>query len=103
MDMTDVRRFDQPQVGTIKLSEAIRIGMLRRPQCSRAFFANGRSCAIGAAYEGLFGTPEGFSARRLYSAFPRIPGRIWAQIITQNDGLDKSREQIADWLEAQGL
>ena len=103
MDMTEVRRFDQAKVGTIKLSEAIRIGAAIRPQCSRSFFYKGRSCAIGAAYEGLYGTTDGFSMGLLDSAFPHVHEGIWAQIITQNDGLRKSREQIADWLKEQGL
>ena len=105
MDMTEVRRFDQAEVGTIKLSEAIRIGAAVRPQCSQAFFADGRSCAIGAAYEGLYGyTTTGYiDMDRMYRAFPCVPGNVWLGIVTRNDCGKQTRESIAGWLEGMGL
>jgi hypothetical protein len=40
-----------------RLSEALRIGARLRPQCTNFVFAHGKSCAIGAAYEAVFGYP----------------------------------------------
>jgi hypothetical protein len=36
-----------------KLSEAIRIGATKRPQCTGDYFDNGGSCALGAAWEAM--------------------------------------------------
>src|ERR1700741_3225132 len=57
MDESIVKHLEQPQVGTLKLSEAMRIGARLRPQCSGYLFNNGASCALGAAYEAVYGYP----------------------------------------------
>lgn len=90
------------RVGTLKLSEAIRIGARLRPQCKRSFFYYGKSCAIGAAIEGI-GLKDADLVRVLRTRFAKawdsgVLNKVYAM---NNSG--QTREQIADWLEAQGL
>jgi len=103
------------QVGKLRLSEAIRTGARARQQCTEKLFLTGRSCAFGAAYEAVFGTPEGVNGvlgfselgLRLASAFPKFfkpsgaPNDLGQEIYGRNDD-GWTREQIADWLESQG-
>lgn len=111
----------------MKLSEAIRKGAEMRPQFSGRWFselADGTvaSCAQGAAYEAVFneipewneepptnlsGYVRGHVARsdewnRLEAAFPGVQGGIFHRIAHKNDR-DWTREEIADWLDEQGL
>ena len=88
----------------IKLSEAIRIGARIRPQCVGAFFRNGASCAWGAAWEGAGGEyNQRLFIEEIMKKFPAFEslGELRKDIADKNDGGD-TREQIADWLEAQG-
>lgn len=48
----------------MRLSEAIRIGSMMRPQTKGHFFDETGSCALGAAYEGTFGKIQ-FDCRKL--------------------------------------
>lgn len=87
------------KVGTLKLSEAIRIGAAMRRQCTGAWW-------VGAAWEGLYGYG---------SRIPPVPGDhdnslmdalgaphgLLSEITRRNDH-GETREQIADWLESQG-
>lgn len=90
-----------------KLSQAIRLGATFRPQCWGSYFAlkDGKiteSCAIGAAGEALFG--ESAAQPLLGGAVMERLGlsqNIIRQVVCLNDTGD-TREQIADWLEAQG-
>ena len=109
--MTDSSHHDERQ-----LAEAIRIGILHRPTQSFGEYYKGRrsSCALGAAYEGLYRLPadaEGIRPQRLDRLFEcldftirrcpagcikRIP--LGAMIVHLNDHHRWSREQIADWV-----
>src|SRR5882762_300527 len=95
-----------------KISEAIRIGARLRPQCTGQMFLHGKSCALGAAYEALYGYPgldvvqmntviEGSCALNwLPKGFPTM-AKYDSAIFMKNDS-GETREQIADWLEALG-
>lgn len=54
MDESETLRWES-QVKPLRLSEAIRIGARIRPQCTSDLFHNGKSCVLGAAYEGATG------------------------------------------------
>ncbi len=55
----------------MRFSEAIRIGARRRPQTKFRLFADGRSCAMGAAIEALTGlTDINIDLSRLRAAYP---------------------------------
>jgi len=91
-----------------KLSQAIRLGATFRPQCKKAFFGkvNGQigSCAFGAAHEALTGeakVPRGRMASKIMERFG-VSNEIGEAIVNRNDA-GETREQIADWLEEQGL
>ena len=102
------------ECGALKLSEAIRMGAKLRPACTGVWFQNGRSCALGAAFESYYGRvadmPKGFPSDQdnalLGKAFPvlRVQRRdtLYGSIFKKNDG-GESREAIADWLESKGL
>jgi len=94
----------------LKLSEAIRVGcQIRKRQCRLAFFREGAgyersSCALGAAWEGWGGSEEDTPATDTDDA-PKafgVPRHVLMRITYMNDFQNYSREQIADWLEAQG-
>ena len=91
------------QVGTLKLSTAIRIGASKRPQIRGRFFNSKGSCALGAAWEGMgFGSED--EHWMIYATVcPKlgIPVPLGEKISAMNDR-GKTREQIADWLESQG-
>lgn len=91
-------------------SQAIRLGASFRPQAFGIMFdADGGSCAIGAAYEavtGIGGFEQNGRATEIYKELEkRFPGseRIGHSIVIFNDGTKFTREQIADWVEEQGL
>lgn len=96
------------------LSEAIRIGATKRPQCIGSLFStsNNGSCALGAAYEGIHPYNEDVSGddieELLYSTFPylcndTIEGVIIVNhILHMNDTKEMTREAIADWLAERG-
>lgn len=108
----------------LSLSAAIRAGAKLRPQAETKFFIDGKSCALGAAYEAAFGRiPQDANSVRgvgfqecgpdLVTAFPQLRefGYVNAKgdqdtldmaIASRND-MGDTREQIADWLAAQGL
>lgn len=93
--------------GTLKLSKAIRIGAALRPhQCRGVFFGHGGSCAMGAAYEAITGktlkegSTDGSFLRGVVPGFDDYGLRF--SIAERNDK-GESREQIAEWLESQGL
>jgi hypothetical protein len=102
----------------MKLSEAIRAGAVKCPQTTGTYYRDGATCALGAAYEGAFGQmpATGYLSvyERLVALFPalRTPydgdgdSESWDlrdAIMHRNDSLGWTREQIADWLESQGL
>lgn len=96
-----------------KLSQAIRLGATFRPQCTNGAFEykDGKtvgSCALGAAYEAVFGIHYKLEPHRditfapLFERFPEVPNHLVPEIARRNDWMGHTREQIADWLEAQG-
>jgi hypothetical protein len=100
-----------------KVSQAIRIGAKLRPQGTAYYFEHGRSCALGAAYEAIYGHPGVECAAgshrdssgemlgvRLGNHFgqPFFNADLDYKIVCKNDS-GWTREQIADWLESQGL
>lgn len=91
-----------------KLSDAIRIGSALRPQCTGAMFKGGGSCALGAAYEALFGYPGDepeSDVGRLYRIKERVlvPFDAFSGIGTYRNDNGWTREAVADWLEALGF
>ena len=101
-----------------ELADAILEGAQRRPEQSFGEYFRGRksSCALGAAYEGLYRLPteaEGIKPRRLDLIFDCLDNEVricpacakkrlplGAIIIHLNDHHQWSREQIATWLRA---
>lgn len=108
MDMTEVKRFDA-QVGTLKLSAAMRVGAKLRPQGRECLFLLGKTCAIGAAMEGRGWIPITMCGDDdLKKYVPELlfnnsshPSDLFGRIGQRNDN-GESRESIADWLESQG-
>ena len=93
----------------LKLSEAIRIGATKRPQmCLGFYFNQGRSCALGAAYEGVTSEyNEDIGFFDITEFFPQLHEMVdntplYNHVIGQNDALMIPREEIADWLETKG-
>ena len=100
----------------IELAEAILTGVKRRPtQSFGSYFGpNGGSCALGAAYEGVYLLPvdahdamprrldrffeclENVSRRCPAGCKNQIP--IGAMIVHLNDDHEWTREQVAAWL-----
>lgn len=99
----------------MKFSEAIRKGCEMVPVQGRSLFFTDlhgritRACAMGAAYLAYWG-PNSPEIEAVLNCFDyvslRIPeweGHIGNRVRTMNDQDNKTREEIADWLEAQGL
>ena len=91
----------------LKLSEAIRLGAMMKPQGFGAYFTGGGSCAIGAALDAI-------GRRRLAEVhWPILMCRLDAAMIPvqmpegcvgtviayMNDDYKWTREEIADWVE----
>lgn len=105
----------------MKLSQAIRNGAKLRPQARLAFFYAGKSCALGAAYEGYYGSTNTsmeevadclsrrFPVLRLLLNKSQVPSCIEGDgkdqyllnnvVTTLNDYKGWTREQVADWVE----
>lgn len=83
---------------TLKPSQAMRVGAALRPQCRGQYFADGGSCALGAMWEGFgkAGNPDSG-----WSEFG-LTEQILTDVVVLNDR-GWTREQIATWLEGQGL
>lgn len=117
------RSPDENLVDERELAKAIRLGAARRPQCFGSYFdERGGSCALGAAYDGMYELPR--QAREpgeivprhlerlfhcLEDVVKRCPERIegtacrkrlplGAMIVHLNDDHGWTREQIAEWL-----
>jgi hypothetical protein len=108
--------------GTKELASAIRAGAARRPdQAFGDYFIGSRaSCALGAAYEGMYRLAKDMDGKRptkdLTSFFDCLEGTIRscpvegckkrlllsAMIVHLNDHHEWSREQIATWVEENG-
>jgi hypothetical protein len=95
----------------MKLSEAIRLGAMLKPQGFAYLHAHGRTCAMGAAYEAVgvdLRSKKARDAQKVAWATNR-PTRcpvchlgfdVMTLAITHvNDSHRWTREQIADWVE----
>lgn len=107
----DIPRFDERE-----LAEAILAGSKRRAQCVGSYFSSdGRSCALGAAFEGIHHLPEVVGAlhprlERLFDCLEYVSRRcpegckktlpLASMIVHLNDDHLWSREAIAEWLSA---
>lgn len=108
-----------------ELAKAIRLGSMRRPQCFGSYFdERGGSCALGAAYDGMYEMPREKrepgeivprNLERLFHCLedvvkkcpetvvaPEVQCRkklpLGAMIVHLNDDHGWTREQIAEWL-----
>ena len=108
--------------GTKELASAIRAGAARRPEQAFGDYFVGRqaSCALGAAYEGIYRLAKDMGGIRptkdLVDFFDCLEGTVRscpvegckkrlllsAMIVHLNDHHEWSREQIAVWLEQNG-
>ena len=115
-------RMGDEHHGTRELAAAIRAGAARRPDQAFGDYFVGRqaSCALGAAYEGMYRLASDMDGQRpttdLTAYFDCLEGTMWncpiegcrkrlllsAMIVHLNDHHAWSREQIASWLEANG-
>jgi hypothetical protein len=111
--------FDTDPDGPKELATAIRSGAKRRPEQAFGDYFIGRqaSCALGAAYEGMYRLPKEMGGQRptkdLVRLFECLEGTVQrcpvkgckkqlllsAMLVHLNDGHQWSREQIAGWLE----
>lgn len=95
-------------------SEAIRAGAKLRPQGFGELHEGGKSCAIGAGREAIYGTLDSeqehydqvralFPYMQSRATCPACPLRLTLFIITYhlNDDHRWTREAIADWLESE--
>ena len=106
MDESVVRHLERPQLGTLKLSDAIRIGHEMIGEMKVWLVCN-TGCALAAAVVGA-GHPKTQQlpyAEEMYSRcqelFPGAPRDLLREISNRHsDGLP--RLQIADWLESIG-
>lgn len=117
--MTSSERTAQDElVDQRELARAIRLGAARRPQCFGSYFdERGGSCALGAAYDGMYELPR--QAREPGEIVPRHLERLFhcledvvkscpldcrkrlplgAMIVHLNDDHGWTRENIAEWL-----
>lgn len=102
MDLSELERLERQQVGKLKLSEAVRIGAKKHPQ-TNYYFRRGATCFWGAAAVGYGASDEQIvpHAEKLHTAYVTRRDMDWSQLMIRSDG-GEAREQIADWLEAQG-
>jgi hypothetical protein len=103
---------------TLKLSEAMREGAKLRPQGAHLLFSKGRSCALGAALEGIgleySETAHSLGTVRRKFSILRAPkfcpcpvpncedykdNSLTTIVGHLNDDHEWTRERIADWLE----
>jgi hypothetical protein len=89
----------------LKPSQAMRIGAKLRPQCQYAPFSAGRSCALGAIWEG-YGNPYRTAMESVCPVYElankKLGPVMTSRVYSLNDN-GATREDIADWLEGQGL
>lgn len=103
----------------MKLSEAIRLGAMLRPQGTGVLFAQGRSCAFGAALEAVGVTVVEFADAHDFG--DKSPGNLWPWlkttevchpetgrlgragdiVVSLNNRHGWTREQIAEWVASQ--
>jgi hypothetical protein len=114
---------EQQHHGVKELAAAIRAGAARRPDQAFGDYFIGRraSCALGAAYEGMYRLAEDMGGKRptkdlewffdcLETTLRWCPVEgckkhlvLSSMIVHLNDVHEWSREQIATWLEQNGV
>lgn len=103
MDESVVKIFEEQKLGTLKLSDAIRIGAKLRPQCFGVYATRYGTCAIGAALEATGRAPDQHCiAIEDVAGFFGITQNLIVQVVGKNDVDHMTREEIADWLESIG-
>lgn len=107
MDLSELERLDHPQVGRLKLSEAIRIGSSRYPPCYGIWSSGNAACAITAAAwaTGMQATtPYSFTLRRHFESIGLHIGEdVWREVVHVRNSRGDSHKSIADWLASRGL
>jgi hypothetical protein len=99
----------------MRLSQAIRLGAMLRPQGRAGLLVNGKTCALGAACEAVGITTgqvkyDSQAYKDLRAKWPfldteayheSLPGgdTVLVAIWKLNDIMGHTREQIADWVE----
>jgi hypothetical protein len=104
---------------TMKLSEAIRLGAMLKPQRFGGLYVDSGTCALGAAMDAIGALPKkqsvicsdaewepalrlwgGLLDRRVAHPVNASPEDLVCHVITNlNDSHKWTREQIADWVE----
>ena len=103
----------------MRLSEAMRIGASWSPQIITFWKTINGTCALGAAYEGTFGTlnlqgASGMDMVKLFKTYPILIEKctspepsycscIGDAIPILNDSYNWTREEIANWIEIKEL
>ena len=95
----------------MKLSEAIRKGCEMVPRQCKGWGLDKdnelESCALGAAHYVMYQDKDAVNTRALMrdirESFPGISEHVFTTVTGMNDTDGKTREEIADWLEEQGL
>lgn len=96
----------------MKLSDAIRLGSMMKPQGFVSMLNGGRSCALGAAMDAI-GRLNGFTVTDMAAdSWPFLNDKVglpcgcdstdwaWKDVITHlNDSHEWTREAIADWVQ----
>lgn len=105
MDESVVKVFEEQKVGTLKLSQAIRIGadLIRE---GRVYISDDCACALGTAAAAM-GHPRKWRGMYSFTAFmearfPYVPMRVMEEVSLLHYMRKMDRAQLADWLEAQG-
>ena len=86
----------------MKLSEAIRAGAKLRPQGFGHTHRDGKSCAVGAAYEAMTGKTDWPRDKTIYEYVADasgVPLHVVRYKIAEMNDSRKTREEIADWVE----
>lgn len=95
----------------MKLSEAIRLGAMLKPQAHLGFFDGQGTCAIGAANDAIGHLNDLLLGRFVeFKEWPvfnmpvtdpvtQWPTRLWDAVVTLNDTHRWTRERIAAWVE----
>lgn len=108
----------EPRADEKELAEAIKIGSSRGPQCFGSYFDDrGGSCALGAAYEGMYHLPREHGRvvpkhlERLFRCLEDVTKKcpvgckkklpLGSMIVHLNDDHRWTREQVVDWLTAE--
>lgn len=105
-DESITRHLEQPQVGTLKLSEAIRIGGQRLREETSWLNGDGCGCVIAMAAVAFGADPHRHQhmdeTYRLVSKQTDLPVSFLRGVEFRHNKGEKALS-IADWLESQGL